>query len=421
MIRLLIFADDFTGALDTGVQMAAEGATTRVLVGGAKELAETDLDCNVLVLDVETRHLSSEEAYRVVYDLVEEAIAQEIPYIFKKTDSALRGNVGAEMQAVMDASGETRFPFVPAFPQIGRTTEKGVHYINDVEVAFSVFGSDPFEPVRHSRVRDLIGEQTDVPVTECPVPRPGDPLPEEPGILVFDSRTEEDLFAIGSLLKEEKTLRILAGCAGFGTVLPKILPIPKNDSPKVPELDPRLLVICGTVNPITLSQMDRAEEEGFTRIHLTPEQKLAPDYWDSDAGKQVLRSFREALEKNDYCIIDSNNPGGNADTDAYAKEHGMDLNEIRLGVSRSVGAILKGIFDSPDLGTMLITGGDTLLQCMRYMGVTTLEPICEMEPGIVLSRFEYEGTSKYIMTKSGGFGTADLFGKLQKKLETRTC
>ena len=32
MILLLIIADDFTGALDTGVQFAARGVSTRVLV-----------------------------------------------------------------------------------------------------------------------------------------------------------------------------------------------------------------------------------------------------------------------------------------------------------------------------------------------------------------------------------------------------
>ena len=32
MLLLLIIADDFTGALDTGVQFAAYGAATRVMV-----------------------------------------------------------------------------------------------------------------------------------------------------------------------------------------------------------------------------------------------------------------------------------------------------------------------------------------------------------------------------------------------------
>lgn len=416
MIQLLIFADDFTGALDTGVQMAASGSTTRVLVGGAKELAETSLDCSVLVLDVETRHLSAEDAYRVVYDLVTEAVARKIPYIFKKTDSALRGNVGTEMAAVLDATGKTLFPFVPAFPQIGRTTEEGIHLINGVEVADSVFGSDPFEPVRHSRVSDLIGEQTDKPVHECAVPAPDAPMTDASGILVFDSRTEEDLRTIGAYLKQNDCTSILAGCAGFGAVLPEILPIEQSEPAGLPALDPQLTVICGTVNPITLTQLERSEDAGFCRMRLSPEQKLTPGYWESEEGRAQIATFRTTLHEHDYCIIDSNNEGGLAENDAFAERLGMDLSGIRLAVARSLGSILQGIFDSPDLGTLLITGGDTLLQCMQHMGVTVLEPICEIEPGIVLSRFEYKGTTRYVMTKSGGFGSADLFEKIARKI-----
>lgn len=416
MIQLLIFADDFTGALDTGVQMAASGSTTRVLVGGAKELAETSLDCSVLVLDVETRHLSAEDAYRVVYDLVKEAVARKIPYIFKKTDSALRGNVGAEMAAVLDATGKTVFPFAPAFPQIGRTTEEGIHLINGVEVADSVFGSDPFEPVRHSRVSDLIGEQTDKPVHECAVPAPDAPMTDSSGILVFDSRTEEDLRTIGAYLKQNDCTSILAGCAGFGAVLPEILPIEQSEPAGLPALDPQLTVICGTVNPITLTQLERSEDAGFCRMRLSPEQKLTPGYWESEEGRAQIATFRTTLHEHDYCIIDSNNEGGLAENDDFAERLGMDLSGIRLAVARSLGSILQGIFDSPDLGTLLITGGDTLLQCMQHMGVTVLEPICEIEPGIVLSRFEYKGTTRYVMTKSGGFGSADLFEKIARKI-----
>ena len=44
MIKLLMIADDFSGALDAGVQFAARGAATRVV---------TDLDCDFLETDAE--------------------------------------------------------------------------------------------------------------------------------------------------------------------------------------------------------------------------------------------------------------------------------------------------------------------------------------------------------------------------------
>ena len=57
MLLLLILADDFTGALDTGVQFAACGIPTRVVVGEQVDLAANDV--SVLVVDTETRHLSA--------------------------------------------------------------------------------------------------------------------------------------------------------------------------------------------------------------------------------------------------------------------------------------------------------------------------------------------------------------------------
>ena len=42
MLLLLILADDFTGALDTGVQFAACGIPTRVVVGEQVDFAAND-------------------------------------------------------------------------------------------------------------------------------------------------------------------------------------------------------------------------------------------------------------------------------------------------------------------------------------------------------------------------------------------
>src|SRR5699024_9220197 len=104
--------------------------------------------------------------------LVARAAAQKVPYIYKKTDSALRGNVGAELGAMLAASGEKALPFLPAYPQMGRCTKGGVHYIDGQPVAESVFGIDPFEPVRHSDLAGLIGAQSGVPVHSLPADAP---------------------------------------------------------------------------------------------------------------------------------------------------------------------------------------------------------------------------------------------------------
>lgn len=51
MVKLFIIADDFTGALDTGVQFATRGARTRVITDPAADLRQNAQDAQVLVMD----------------------------------------------------------------------------------------------------------------------------------------------------------------------------------------------------------------------------------------------------------------------------------------------------------------------------------------------------------------------------------
>ena len=112
MIHLFVIADDFTGALDTGVQFASYGAATKVVVGTGLQALEADAQTQVLVVDAETRHLPAAQAYDTVYRLVRWAKEKKIGCIYKKTDSALRGNIGAELSAALaaEATGSISCP-----------------------------------------------------------------------------------------------------------------------------------------------------------------------------------------------------------------------------------------------------------------------------------------------------------------------
>ena len=107
-------------------------------------------DADVLVIDTESRHISEKEAYGRVKDVFAVPGAKDVPHIYKKTDSALRGNIGAELQAVLDASGEDSAAFIPAYPGVGRITRDGIQYINGVPVSMSEFGRDSFNPIKTS-------------------------------------------------------------------------------------------------------------------------------------------------------------------------------------------------------------------------------------------------------------------------------
>ena len=55
---------------------------------------------------------------------------------------------------------------------------------------------------------------------------------------------------------------------------------------------------------------------------------------------------------------------------------------------------------------------------MNCVGVSELEPICELEKGVVLASFTYNGCTRHVITKSGGFGQANLLTDLADRMKT---
>lgn len=411
MIQLLVIADDFTGALDTGIQFRAKN--TRVLIGpdSWKDMAALAGSAQVLIADAETRHMAPEEAAQTVSSFVKEAVRLGIPRVYKKTDSALRGNVGAELAAALEASGLKRLHFVPAFPSMGRTTVGGIHRIDGVPVAESAFRDDPFNPVTCSSVADILKSQTEVPVTL--VEKGG--VGADAGILVYDAETDEDLQRIARTLAGDAELHLLAGCAGFASVLPELLDLEQEEEPSFRRGE-GFFFLCGSVNRATVRQVEYAAERGFRVLSLSNSQKLNPAWSDGGIGNQALSQLFFHIPERYPVIVESFSDREAVPFRDFAAERGFDAERIRVSVSDSMGRLLKALLDLGLRRTFMVTGGDTLLAFMRAIGSAQLEPVTELLPGVVLSRVRYRGDVLQIISKSGGFGDQKLLTELNKML-----
>ena len=409
MIKLLIIADDFTGALDTGVQFAACGAISRVVTDTRYNYSEADPDVRVLVLDAETRHLSPEDAYKIVFRIVRSACTAGIPHIYKKTDSALRGNIGSELTALMEGAKSDKVVFIPAYPKMGRVTVNGIHYVDGKPVAESIFGQDAFEPVLFSDVSQIISAQSDVPVAFHPG-LPDQNGEECPGIQLFDAETNKTMWDIASGLGA-KGLRLMAGCAGFAAVLPEMLSLGGN-APRLPQMAPELFVICGSVNPVTRAQLNNAEKSGFLRIRLTLTQKLDSAWLDSINCTQTIFQWQQLIESNHCCILDTNDAEGCQDTKNFARLSGFNKAKLRATITSALGELSKRFLDGGLDATLMLIGGDTMMGVMQTFGVSELVMFCEVAPGVVLSQFTYQNKKYNVISKAGGFGEPNLLNEL---------
>lgn len=418
MVELMIIADDFTGALDSGVHFAERGIRTRVIVSMEDDRSwEEGLrsgETTVLVVDAETRHAMPEQAGRKVHAVVSDCKKAGIPYIYKKTDSALRGNIGSELEAALKASGESVLSFVPALPQMNRITKGGKHYIDGVPVGRSVFGSDPFEPVTRDSVKEIIGLQSGISVASAEDPE--QLSGRESGIVVYDAQTGADIERIGTKLAASGQSRLLAGCAGFAAILPELLGLERRE-PEEAVLEKRLFVICGSVNPITKKQLVRGVQAGFPRFYMTPEEKLDPEFWRLGAGNQRIRQLTETGGEKDCVILDTNDREGTPGTLEYARGLGMDTEQVRRRIPETLGIILKQMLENGLDAVWLVTGGDALLGFMKEIGQWELKPIRQIRPGCVLTKLDYNGRVYHMITKSGGFGEENLLPELTEELK----
>jgi uncharacterized protein YgbK (DUF1537 family) len=117
MIQLdcLLIADDLTGACDAAVQFARRGRAASVMLAMDAPPAAAP----VMAISTGSRHLA-EEQLPAVMDALPTCPAR---ILFKKIDSVLRGNPGAEIAAAMQALGCDAAVATPAFPALGRVVD----------------------------------------------------------------------------------------------------------------------------------------------------------------------------------------------------------------------------------------------------------------------------------------------------------
>ncbi|MCI9163911.1 MAG: four-carbon acid sugar kinase family protein [Lachnospiraceae bacterium] len=411
MDRLLIIADDFTGALDTGIQFTKMGIRARIVTDYRYDFGQFRPEDGLLSVSTDTRPRSPKEAYDRVFQLAVNARRAGFRYVYKKTDSGLRGNIGMELKAVMDAYEQQAIAFVPAFPRLNRITRGGLQYIDGIPVKESVFGKDPFEPVRDSDIGKIIGSQTELRIVK--VSR-GDwqqidwESSKEQTVFLLDAETDEDLAAIAATLKQQNRMVVMAGCAGFAANYDRMLQFEKGHPHYMQESE-GLLALCGSVNQITVDQVKCAEDSGFVRAHLSNERKLGIGQRTPEEDREFYDQLYRQVSGTDKYVLDTLDVPGEETAEAFAKRNGMGLSDIRFQIADSLGRIAMEMVNRGLNYTISMTGGDTLMGFMNHIGKTELVPICEIGKGAVLSAMRWNGKRIQVISKSGGFGEENIF------------
>lgn len=188
--------------------------------------------------------------------------------------------------------------------------------------------------------------------------------------LVGDGSTDQEMQQLAARHYRDD---LLVGASGLSEGLAQTL-TEKPPAPLLPVPLPMLIAI-GSHDPVTMRQIERLRTLPGLRVHETTDGAIAVDL--NTTGTMLVRAASEPSR------ID----------------HGQVLHRFGLAVADQ---LRNGHFAS-----VLLCGGETAQTVLDALGIASVDLLGEALPGIPVSQAQLAGHALTILTKSGGFGTAD--------------
>lgn len=406
MNRYLIIADDFTGANDTGVQLARRGIPTSVTL----KYNGIHPDSTSYVLDTESRGMDREKAYSHVKHQVSHIDFSGFRYIIKKVDSTLRGNIAMEVKAIDEIYRSELIIFMPALPDLGRTTFHGIHHLNGTPITETELAKDPVKPVTTDRLDHLLREAYEETVTHIglDIIRDGNISLESGRIFTFDAETNEDMQAVVRAAERLNKRTLWVGSAA----------IADNLLEQELKVYPSMALIA-SVSEVSRMQVKYAEKNGTSLISI-PIYNMLDDY---DASKYVDEASRLLSSGRDVILLSS----ATYDRDELERTviagelRGMKREEVSAVTQMIMGEMTKKILEKVKVSGLFLAGGDTAIGFFDRVDADGSVITGEMSTGIPMMRLSggiFDGLK--VITKAGAFGNEDaVFYGLRKLKEAQ--
>ncbi|UTT70608.1 hypothetical protein NMQ03_05580 [Arthrobacter sp. DNA4] len=386
--RWAIIADDLTGAADAAAAYGPTHSSSVIL-----DLDSSWPEADILSVNTESRYLSAEDAAAAVTAAVARAMEQD-RQIFKKIDSLLRGNVGAEVAAALAAvSGVRGMALVaPAFPATGRTTVGGIVHVNGAQTAQGRFDGDVAAALAagglstelvgreaHRTPEDLAAHLRDV---------------QERGTyaVVLDAVSDDDLSRVAAAAALLDFPTLLVGSGGLaGHVAPRGegRDVLREQARHVK----RTLTVIGSYSGLARQQTEALVAAGAEHITLDHGALEHP---------AVARKVAAAMLRTD--VVLTPDPMG-----------AVDKSQALVVAEALARATAAGIGNCEAL---VLTGGETATAVLKALGAGSFTVLGEVEPGVVMSLLPEP--LPLLVTKAGAFGDAGTLARTTQFFSSTT-
>ncbi|WP_338524136.1 four-carbon acid sugar kinase family protein [Pseudomonas batumici] len=391
MPRLLIIADDLSGAADCAADFAGRMVTQVVLSQVGLDVGAS-LGAEVIALDLDSRRLDAQAAAAAHREVLGMEPAGDLP-LYKKIDSTLRGNIASEVAALQALRGMALV--APAFPLMGRTTVGGVQQLDGVPVdQTDVWRNEHLAGTANlvellraqglrcaslslDAVRDTQRLQADLLMH----------LADGVQALVCDAQTDTDLANIAQASAALHERLFWVGSAGLARHLPQALGFPAVSTLPNTSISGPVLSVVGSMSRHAQGQANYlAEHSDQLRVRLAPATLCAGPT--AAEWQAIATSIETALQQGRQVLV------------SLQQEHRDPGQAAQL--STALAQLLQPAL--PHAGALIATGGETARAILGAAGIQRLDLQGDLAPGVVFSRARWHGRDLPIVTKAGGFG-----------------
>jgi uncharacterized protein YgbK (DUF1537 family) len=328
---------------------------------------------DLLVIAGDSRSKSEAAAIEEMTALTQQLRQLQPEWVYKKTDSVLRGHVMAELHTHMEVLGLHRTLLIPANPGLGRTILDGHYFLNGRPIHHSAFSIDPEFPVLSSDIQDMLHTRSH-PVQ---IKKAGEPIPDndisvcevqdndirvveeqDNDIIVGEVQDDQDLQTWAQRIPPDT---LAAGAAGFfSALLDRQFPAAAKNATENHVFDTPLLFISGSTFDRSRNAIQSQQAAGSPVSYMP----MNPDASWQDLIGDMLQKYGKAIVAIDPKVID------------------RSPQELRTMMATAIAGILKKTMPAE----IIIEGGATAYAIFKEIRWQTFLPEQELAPGLIRMR-----------------------------------
>lgn len=372
---LAILADDLTGAADSAARCLGAGLPATIFL----QPPQPPLPSGAVAFTSDSRHLPPGQAA----DQVRTAVhgLRTLPGLiwYKKIDSTLRGNLGSELDALLVSLNAPAALICPAFPAQDRSLIQG----QLVAPTTAQHGTDLRQLLsgqsRLSLAHIALHEVRSADLTQ----KIATLVNQGVQLLVMDGENDADLAAIRHGGQSALPAPLFCGSAGLVGVLAQAWVAERRASPQpgLP-LSSHTLMVVGSGSAMAHRQIrflcQQIPNLRPLILHATDQSEQFP----SPPETETLLLHQPEPE-----------PGAILDGPIARQRAGQ------------LAALAVQLIDRLQIRRLVLVGGDTAMQTLTQMGISQLQVLAELLPGIPLCSGQDRAGHRYqIILKPGSFG-----------------